>query len=251
MQEDNVVVEEGEEDDEVDSSSIMSNGWTSVGQHSDYAASEAEVDLDEDLPEPASLQQQSQILAGKVVTETKKLFLPSTVLKGKRKILSLIKAPSSPATPSSAEKRSLSSSLPGGSPYTPRSGSTTSFDLDRKKSINSHSSSFGAGAPASALSSSPPARKSLEAGGSPPRPAITRQLSTKIRRSFSGRLDLGPTSRDIASDDDTDDENADPSSSVRTSGLTSDVYDTSAKARVPSCAYLRLRSLAPCSARGH
>lgn len=185
------------------------------------------------------------MLAGKMVSETKKLFLPSTVLKGKRKILNLIKpaqasSSSSPATPNSAERRG---SLPGNSLYgSYQSNSVTSLELDRKKSVKSHASSSGqavAGPSSSAGAATTPSRKSLDSntGGaaSPPRPAITRQLSSKLRRSFSGRLDLGgPSPRDLASDDDTDDENAGPSFE-RTSGLTSDVYDTSAKARVPSC----------------
>jgi hypothetical protein len=256
VQEDGVAEEDDDEGPEVDSSSILSTGWTSVGQHSDYH-SEIEGDLDDDAvaPEPASLGQQSQMLAGKMVSETKKLFLPSTVLKGKRKILNLIKpaqasATSSPATPSSAERRG---SLPGSSLYgSHHSSSVTSLDLDRKKSINSHASSSGqaVAGPSTPVGSAPSLnRKSLDgnAGGpaSPPRPAITRQLSSKIRRSFSGRLDLGgPSPRDLASDDDTDDESVGPSAE-RTSGLTSDVYDTSAKARVPSCELTRSCSGSP------
>lgn len=248
VQEDGVVEEDDDEGPEVDSSSILSTGWTSVGQHSDYH-SEVEGELEDDAiaPEPASLGQQSQMLAGKMVSETKKLFLPSTVLKGKRKILNLIKPTqtgltSAPSTPSLIERRG---SLPGSSLYSSYASSVTSLDLDRKKSINSHASSFGgqvvADPSSSGGSAAGPSRRSLDgnAGGvaSPPRPAIKRQLSSKIRRSFSGRLDLGgPSPRDLASDDDTDDESAGPSAE-RTSGLTSDVYDTSAKARVPSCMF--------------
>lgn len=238
--EDNVAEQVEDEDGadttaDADSASIVSAGWTSVGQ-SGYTSDE--VDLDDDTaPEPASLQQQSQILAGKMVSETKKLFLPSTVLKGKHKILKLINKPtpsSSPGTASpsshvaSTDKRSVSAS------YEQRSGSTTSLDLDRRTSTKSTASSHAvAGPSSSSYGSPPPNRLSLDGSVSPPRPAaLTRQLSSKIRRSFSGRLDLG-NNRDTVSDDDTDDENA--TGAPITTGLTSDVYDTSAKARVPSC----------------
>lgn len=217
--EDGGSVEEGD----ADRASINSSGWTSVAQSTFTSDDE---DVDSPAP-PSSFPQQSHELAGKVIEETKKIFLPSTAIKAKKKLLGFIKMPSSPST-SAPPSRSVSnqSRRPSNSPSeTPRSTSGSgSLDLDRATSAAMSSTPpTSHGGFVSPIPPSPP-RASVD--GSPPRPQLSRKLSARLRRSFSGRD--GPNGRFRPDSDDDSEDSDDPNTAKQ------GVYDTSSKKRVPS-----------------
>jgi len=214
--------DDGEEAEDAERSSIISSGWTSLAQ-STCTSDEEEA---EHPPPPASLPQQGQQLAEKVLQETQKIFLPSTAIKAKKKLLGLIKMPSSPGSAGPSRSTSINKRRPSNtlSDTTRSVSGSGSLDLDRLGAglgpSTTPPSSNGSFVAAPAPS---PTRASMD-GGSPPRPQLSRKLSARLRRSFSGKD--GPSGRYApASDDDSED-----SDDTSRDG----VYDTSSKKRVPS-----------------
>ena len=214
--------DDGEEAEDAERSSIISSGWTSLNQ-STFTSDEEDIDPP---PPPASFPQQSQQLAEKVIQETQKIFLPSTAIKAKKKLLGLIKMPSSPGSSAPSRSTSINKRRPSNtlSDTTRSVSGSGSLDLDRLgaglgPSITPPSSN----GPFAAAPAASPTRASMD-GGSAPRPQLGRKLSARLRRSFSGKE--GPSGRYApASDDDSED-----SDDTSRDG----VYDTSSKKRVPS-----------------
>jgi hypothetical protein len=250
--------------DETDGHSLNS-GWTSYGAHSDDEVGSQTDDGATDDAHPSS--HHGHQLAERVG----KIFLPSTAIKIKRKFLGLVKPPSSPAPSASASR---SSSL-NRNASTSKSSRSTSVGSDPNRHqptppppspsppphvpsatpssqpIHSHLTLPSSGETPSSIpmSSSPSGRTSASLGGTPSasrssmdgpsRPALGRNLSNRIRQSFSGNVSRAPT----PSDDDSEDElEMDTATGLFTeSGKLTEsgkggggVYDTSAKQRVPS-----------------
>lgn len=158
--------DDGDEAEDAERSSIISSGWTSMnGAPSTFTSDEE----DEPLPPPSSFPQQSQQLAEKLVHETQKIFLPSTAIKAKKKLLGLIKMPSSPSSSSGPSRQVSIKRRPSNAVSDTNrslSGGSGSLDLDRS-AVDPSTTPPLSNAPF-ALSTSP-GRASID-GGSPPRP---------------------------------------------------------------------------------
>lgn len=216
--------DDGEEAEDAERSSIISSGWTSLNQ-STFTSDEEEIDPP---PPPASFPQQSQQLAEKVIQETQKIFLPSTAIKAKKKLLGLIKMPSSPGSAAPSRQTSISKprrSSNNPSDTTPRSVSGSgSLDLERVATgLGPSTTPPSSNGPFATALAASPTRASMD--GSPPRPQLGRKLSARLRRSFSGKE--GPSGRYAPPASDEDSEDSDDASREG-------VYDTSSKKRVPS-----------------
>ncbi|CDZ97202.1 Inositol polyphosphate 5-phosphatase and related proteins [Phaffia rhodozyma] len=204
--------DETENDECAERSSIVSSNWTS-GNPSGVTDEELS-DMSDVEP---TLAQHTHAFTEKL-KDAQKIFLPSSAIKAKRKLMKFIKSPTnSPASGSiqrivSVSARSASGKSTESSPST-TNPSTPPVD------------------PVSIPPNPPFTNRSSIDSASPPRPALTRNLSSRIRRSLSVRND----NRTLNSDDSEDEDEDEGGSSLGKHSIQSQgIYDTSTKRRVPS-----------------